>query len=109
MGIPLRRTPHLFSNCEEDTSPMLQSNQNSLCSLNSSRHQGVEGPNGQVINIKRTVDGRKQRSRNIIDDKKEKYRAKNGFLHNTSTGSKRATFVILKNNTTTCIKKKRLS
>ena len=32
-------------------------------------------------------------TKKIIDEKREKCRAKNGFLRNTSTNSKRATFV----------------
>ena len=43
----------------------------------------------------------------IIDEKKEKYRAKNGCLRNTSTDSKGTTFVILINHTS--IRKERLS
>ena len=41
--------------------------------------------------------------------KREKYRAKNGSLQNTSTGSKGTTFVILKNHTSAPIRKERLS
>ena len=53
------------------------------------------GPDYQVVSIKRTADGRRQRrGRSLM--KKEKNMAKNGFLHNTSKG---ATFVILKNHT----------
>ena len=42
----------------------------------------------------------------IIDEKKEKYRAKNGSLWNTSKG---ATFVILINHASAPIRKERLS
>ena len=35
----------------------------------------------------------------VIDEKREKYRAKSGSLRNTSTDSKEATIVILKNYT----------
>ena len=41
--------------------------------------------------------------------KREKYRAKNGSLRNTSTDSKGTTFVILKNHRSGPIRKKRLS
>ena len=41
--------------------------------------------------------------------KREKYRAKSGSLRNTSTDSKGATFVILKNHTSAPIRKERLS
>ena len=57
----------------------------------------------------RAADGRRQRSRKIIDEKREKYRAKNGSLLNTLTDSKRAAFVILINHTSTPIRKERLS
>ena len=41
--------------------------------------------------------------------KREKYRAKNESLRNTSTDSKRMTFVILKDHTSAPIRKERLS
>ena len=58
---------------------------------------------------KKTDDGRRQRGRKIIDEEREKYRAKNGSLRNTSTDSKGASFVILKDHTSAPIKKERLS
>ena len=67
------------------------------------------GPNGQAVSVKRTADGRRQRSKEIIDEEREKHRAKNGSLLNTSTDSKGATFVILINHTSANIRKKRLS
>ena len=67
------------------------------------------GPNGQIVNIKRAADGRRQRSREIIDEKREKYRAKNGSLRNTLTDSKGVTFVILINHASSFIRKERLS
>ena len=70
---------------------------------------GEEKPNGQIVSVKRTADGRGQTSRKIIDEKREKYWAKNGFLRNTSTDSKEMTFVILINHTSAPIRKKRLS
>ena len=71
--------------------------QSSLCGLHFIMAQGGRGPNGQIINIKKTDNGRRQRSRKIIEEKREKYRAKNGSLQNTLTDSKGTTFVILKN------------
>ena len=68
-----------------------------------------EGPNGQIVSIKRAADERRQRSRKIIDQKREKYRVQNGSLWNTSTESKGTTFVILKNHTSAPIRKERLS
>ena len=53
--------------------------------------------------------GRRQRSRKIINEEREKYRAENGSLRNTSTDSKGVAFVILKNHTSAPIAKKRLS
>ena len=59
--------------------------------------------------IKRAADGRRQRGRKIINERREKYRAKNGSLQNTSTNSKGTTFVILINHRSTPIAKERLS
>ena len=67
------------------------------------------GPNGQIVNVKKAADGRRQRSRKIIDEEREKYRAKNGSLRNTSTDSKGAAFVILKNHRSAPVRKERLS
>ena len=58
---------------------------------------------------KRAADGRKQRSRKIVHEEREKYRAKNGSLQITSTDFKESTFVILKNHASALIRKKRLS
>ena len=58
--------------------------------------------------LKRAADGR-QRSWEIIDKKREKYRAKNGSMRNTSTDSKGATFVILINHASAPIRNGRLS
>ena len=41
--------------------------------------------------------------------KREKYKAKNGFLRNTSTDLKKSAFVILKNHPNALIRKERLS
>ena len=48
--------------------PALQSNQSSLCGLHRSRDRDGGGPNGQIVSIKRAADGRRQRSRKIIDE-----------------------------------------
>ena len=45
----------------------------------------------------------------IIDKKREKFRAKNGSLRNTSTDSKGTTFVILKNHASAPAIKEKLS
>ena len=89
--------------------PALQSKQISLCGLHRSGDQGGGGPNGQIVSVKRAADGRKQRSRKIINEEREKYRAKNGSLQNTWTDSKESIFVILINNASASIRKKRLS
>ena len=44
-----------------------------------------------------------------MDEEREKYRAKNGSLRNTSTDSKGTAFVILINHTSAPISKERLS
>ena len=87
--------------------PALQSKQSSLCGLHCSRDRGRGGPNGQIVSVKRAADGRRQRGRKIINEEREKYRAKNGTLRNTSTDSKQ--FVILIDHTSAPIRKKRLS
>ena len=88
--------------------PALQPNQSSLFSLHHSRDRGGERPNGQIVNIKRAADGRRQRSRKIIDER-ENYWAKNESSQNTSTNSKGVAFVILKNHVSAPIKKERLN
>ena len=57
----------------------------------------------------RTADGRRQKSRKIINEEREKYRAKNGSLRNTSTDSKGTAFVILIDHRSMPIRKERLS
>ena len=89
--------------------PALQSKQSSLCGLHRSRDLGGEGPNGQIVSEKRAADGRRQRSLKIINEEREKYRAENGSLRNTSTDSKGAVFVILKDHKSLPIRKERLS
>ena len=88
----------------------LQTNQCSMCNLHCSRNRdGGRGPNGQVVSTKRTADGARQRTRKIIVDKTEKYRAKNASLRKTSTDSKVMVLVILKNHASAPIRKERLS
>ena len=36
--------------------------------------RGGGGPNSQIVSVKRAADGRRQRSRKITDEKREKYR-----------------------------------
>ena len=88
---------------------MLQSKQSSLCGLHRSGDGGGGEPNGQIVIVKRAAYGSRQRSRKIIDKEKEKHKAKNGSLRNTSTDSKGTTFVILINHRSAPIRKKRLS
>ena len=75
--------------------PALQSNESSLCSPHRCRDRRGGGPNDQIVSIKRAADERRQRSRKIIDEKREQNRAKNESLRSTSIESKGATFVIL--------------
>ena len=77
--------------------------------LHRSGDRGGGGPNGQIVSVKRAADGRRQRGRKIINEKRGKYRAKNGSLRNTSTNSKGAIFVILKDHTSAPVRKERLS
>ena len=62
-----------------------------------------------LSSVKKAADGRRQRSRKIIDEKREKYWAKNESLRNTSTDLKGTTFVILIDHASAPIRKKRLS
>ena len=71
--------------------PALQLKQSSLCGLHLNRDRGRGGPNGQIISINRTADGRRQKSWKIINEEREKYRAKNGSLWNTLTDFKEMT------------------
>ena len=84
-----------FSRSERKTpvlEPALQSDQSFLCGIHSSssRNRGGGGPNDQIVTIKGAADGRKRRSRKIINEERQKYRAKNESLRNTSTDSKEA-------------------
>ena len=82
------------------------SDQSSLCGLHRSGDRGGGGPNGQIVSVKRAADGRRQRGRKIIDEEREKDRAKNGSLRNTSTNSKGTTFMILIDHRSAPIRKK---
>ena len=61
------------------------------------------------FSIKRADEGKWQRSRKSTDEKREKYKAKNGSLANTSTDSKGATLVILINHASASIGMERSS
>ena len=89
--------------------PALQSKQSSLCGLHRSRDLGGGGPNGQIVSVKRAAVERSQRSRKIFNEEREKYRAKNRSLWNTSTDSKGTAFVILIDHTSLPVRRKRLS
>ena len=69
---------------------------------------GTEGEEDQMARSS-AADERRQISREIIDEKREKYRTKNGSLQNTSTDSNGTTFVILKNHASASIRKEILS
>ena len=86
----------------------LQSKQSSLFVLHRSGNWRG-GPNGQIVSVNRAAEGRRLRSRAIVNEEREKYRAKNGSLQNTSTNSKGTTFVIVINHTGAPIRKERLS
>ena len=49
--------------------PAFQSNRSSLCGLHRSRDRGRGGPDGHIVSVKRAADGRRQRTRKIIDEK----------------------------------------
>ena len=89
--------------------PAFQSKQSSLYGLHRSGDRVGEGSNGQIVRIKRAADRRRQRSKEIVDEKKKNSRAKNVFLQNTSTDSKGTTFVILINHASVPVRKERLS
>ena len=80
-----------------------------VSSLHCSRDRGGEGPNGQIVSVKRAAHGKRQRSRKIIDEKREKYKANNESLRNTSMNSKGTTFVILQKHASAPIRNERLS
>ena len=77
--------------------------------LHCSRERGRGEPNCQVISIKRAATERRQRSRKIIDENKEKYTVKNRSLQKTLPDLNKLTFLILKNHASAPTKKVRLS
>ena len=105
----LSRTPEPFLSKRRATFAhiekvlVLQSNQSSLSGLCTNRDREGGGPNGQIVSRKRTAAGGRQSRKIIIDEKREKHRAKYRSLWNTSTDSKVTTFVILKNHSRTPI------
>ena len=52
--------------------PAIQLNQSSLCSLPVQQGPRGKRPNDQGVSIKRTADGRRQRSRKITDENRAK-------------------------------------
>ena len=66
-------------------------------------------PMDQIVSIERSTDGRSQKSRKIIDEKRKKYRLNNGSLRNTATDSKGTTVMSLINHASAPIRKERLS
>ena len=108
VGIHREEASLTFARIERKT-PVLRSalhpNQSSWCGLHRSGDRGGGGPNGQVVSVKRAADGRRQRGQKIINEKREKYRAKNESLWNTLTDSKGTTFVILINHASAPIRK----
>ena len=112
MGINLEKRSFTFARIERKTPmliPALQSKQSFLCGLHRSGDRGGGGPNGQIVSVKSAIDGRRQRSRNIIDEEREKYRANNRSMLNTSMDLKGAAFVILINHRSVLIRNERLS
>ena len=112
MGIHWEGGGLTFSRIERKTPvlrPAIKSKQSFLCGLHRSGDRVAGGSNGKIVSVKRAADGRKQRSRKIINEEREKYRAKNGFLRNTSTDSKGTTSVILINHRSAPVRKERLS
>ena len=86
MGIHWEEGGLTFSRIERKTPLLrtaLQSKQSSSCGLHRSGDRGIRGPNGQIVSVKKAADGRRQRSMMINDEKREKYRAKNGSLRTT--------------------------
>ena len=74
-----------------------------------SMRQCASSPRKKKSGYERAAYGRRQRSRKIIDEKREKYKAKNGSLRNTSTDLKGTTFVILINHASAPVRKERLN
>ena len=111
MEVDREKTSHLLGlrGRQPVLRPAPQSNQSFLCALHRSRNRGGGEPNGQIVSVKITADRKRQRSRKIVDKKREKYKVKNGSLGNTSTDLIGTTFVISKNHAKAPIRKGRLS
>ena len=85
---------HRESSCQERQSRLCQKEQSRLSRVPG--HEGGESQGGREPHLARERRiGKRQRSQKIIDEEREKYRAENGSLRNTSTDSKGAAFVIL--------------
>ena len=85
VGIHEKKGGLTFARIERKTPvlrPALQSKQSLLYGFHSSRDRGGGRPNDQIVSVKRAADGRRQRSREITYEEREKYRAKNGSLQN---------------------------
>ena len=109
MGIRREEGDITFARIERKTPVLrrsLQLKQSSMCGLHRSGDRGGGEPNGQIISIKRAADKRRQRGQKIINEEREKSRAKNGT---PGTDSKGATFVILKDHASVPVRKERLS
>ena len=75
MGIRRKEGRLTFARIERKT-PALQSKQSSLCGLHRSRDRGGGRPH-EIVSIKRAAD---RRSKEIMGQKKENYRAKNEYF-----------------------------
>ena len=62
----------------------------------------------RFVSIKRAADEKRQGRRKITDEKRKRYKGKNGSLPDTWTDSKGAAFVILINHASALIRKERL-
>ena len=98
---PLRRKkPHIFLDREEDTSTQTSAPVESEPLVWPTQQQGPRGEEDQVARSSAQREQLKEEGREAersLMKKREKHSAKSGSLQNTSTDSKGATFVILKN------------
>ena len=70
--------------------------------------RGGGGPNGQIVSVKRAADGRRQRSRKVINEKR-KVQGQKRILAEHLDRLERNGFVILINHRSAPIRKERLS
>ena len=70
---------------------------------------GGGGPNGQVVSVKTAADGRSQKSRKMIDKKREKEQGQEHILVEHLDGLEKNDFVILINHASAPIRRERLS